>query len=99
MPSLSLGAVSEALTTFGLLSAICRDRHGLTRAGQDGSGGLRPRGPPNALTRGDPSIPAPFARAPFAPLGRALICGLRPPGPPTRPLAGAPQSPLRSHAP
>jgi hypothetical protein len=25
------------------------------------TGGLRPPGPPDTLTRGDPSIPAPFA--------------------------------------
>src|SRR5205823_5294653 len=51
-----------------------------------------PRGPPNALTRGDPSIPAPFARAHFAPLV-LNPGGCAPADPPTRSLAGTPSIP------
>ncbi len=49
--------------------------------------GLRPREPPNALTRGAPLIPTPFARARSRSLAR-VASRASPPRPPTRSLVG-----------
>ena len=54
-------------------------------------GGFAPR-TPDTLTRGGPSIPAPFAR-PLAHARALSDPGASPRGPPTRSLAGAPRSP------
>jgi hypothetical protein len=55
-----------------------------------GSGGLRPRGPPDALTRGGPAIPAPFARAHSWGSFADRSGGLCPRGPPDALTRGGP---------
>src|SRR5438093_132215 len=62
------------------------------------SAALRPRGPPYALTRGDPWIPAPFAR--LASLRSLAMTRYRQPDADVLPLRGAspPRTPLRAHS-